>query len=228
MAVKNWLAAVAMSACVFGASTASAALLNGGFEQPVQADGTWNVYNNIPGWTKFDGDAGIEVQTGNVGGATAIEGVNKVELDSNGQTNTNSGMYQSLALTAGSYEVTFKYLGRTSNDGTNGIHYGAQLTSALSAPVDRTDFNPGGIAFGDVTGTYAGTFNGGLWTMVSYLFTIGSDADVTLAFWAGGADDTLGGYIDDVQISAVPLPPAVLLFGAAMMGLGWVSRRRKA
>lgn len=38
MAVKNWLAAVAMSACVFGASSASAAIVtNGGFEDPVRA-----------------------------------------------------------------------------------------------------------------------------------------------------------------------------------------------
>ena len=223
MAVKNWLAAVAMSACVFGASTASAALLNGGFEEPVQADGTWNVYNNITGWTAFDGDAGIEIQTGNVGGASAIEGVNKVELDSHGQTNTNSGMSQSLSLTAGSYKVSFQYLGRTNDSGTNGIHYGAALTSGLGATVEKEDFNPGGIAFGDITGVI-----GDGWTLVSFIFSIGADADVSLGFWAGGSDDTLGGYIDDVQISAVPLPPAMLLFGGAMLGLGWLSRRRKA
>ncbi|MEP3248144.1 MAG: spondin domain-containing protein [Sneathiella sp.] len=31
-----------------------------------------------------------------------------------------------------------------------------------------------------------------------------------------------------IQITAVPLPPAVALFGAALFGLGWLSRRRKA
>ncbi|MFT6559150.1 PEP-CTERM sorting domain-containing protein [Sneathiella sp.] len=41
------------------------------------------------------------------------------------------------------------------------------------------------------------------------------------------------GYNDDfkiasVTVSAVPLPPAMALFGAAMVGLGWLSRRRKS
>ncbi|MCG8490941.1 MAG: PEP-CTERM sorting domain-containing protein [Sneathiellales bacterium] len=40
------------------------------------------------------------------------------------------------------------------------------------------------------------------------------------------------GYNDDfkiasVQVSAVPLPPAMALFGGAVLGLGWLSRRRK-
>ena len=34
-------------------------------------------------------------------------------------------------------------------------------------------------------------------------------------------------YLGGVQVSAVPLPPAVLLFGAALFGLGWLGRRRK-
>ncbi|WP_169568824.1 PEP-CTERM sorting domain-containing protein [Sneathiella limimaris] len=32
----------------------------------------------------------------------------------------------------------------------------------------------------------------------------------------------------DYEMSAVPLPPAVLLFGAALMGLGWFKRRKSA
>lgn len=38
-------------------------------------------------------------------------------------------------------------------------------------------------------------------------------------------------YIDSITVttvSAVPLPPAALLFGGAVMGLGWITRRRKA
>lgn len=230
MSLKNWLAAIALATGVLGASSASAALINGGFEAdiPGLSNPDWDVYDSIPGWTKFPGTSGIEVQRGNVGGATAVEGLNKVELDSHGGTDTNSGMSQSVALTAGSYEVTFKYLGRTDNAGTNGIHYGAQLDSAIVGSVDSTDFDPAGLAFGDITGTKAGTINGGDWTLVTFAFSIASDAAVSIGFWAGGADDTLGGYIDDVQISAVPLPPAMALFGAAMLGLGWVSRRRKS
>ncbi|MCG8490943.1 MAG: VPLPA-CTERM sorting domain-containing protein, partial [Sneathiellales bacterium] len=38
-------------------------------------------------------------------------------------------------------------------------------------------------------------------------------------------------YIDSITVStvsAVPLPPAALLFGGAVVGLGWITRRRKA
>ncbi|WP_025898218.1 VPLPA-CTERM sorting domain-containing protein [Sneathiella glossodoripedis] len=219
MAVKNWLAAVAMSACVFGASSASAAIVtNGGFEDPVRASGTWEVYDSIPGWTKFDDTAGIEIQTGNVGGSTAYEGQNKVELDSHGGTDTNSGMYQQLVLGVGSHEFSFQYLGRTNNSGTNGIHYALEDGGVTNGTTYTS-----GLFVDDVTGVKSDG-----WQTVTVLFNVLTAGTYTLEFWAGGADDTLGGYIDDVQISAVPLPPAVLLFGAAMLGLGWVSRRRKA
>jgi len=34
-------------------------------------------------------------------------------------------------------------------------------------------------------------------------------------------------YIDSITVSAVPLPPALLLFGAALGGIGFLGRRRK-
>jgi hypothetical protein len=34
-------------------------------------------------------------------------------------------------------------------------------------------------------------------------------------------------YLEAITVSAVPLPPALLLFGAALAGLGWIGRRRK-
>lgn len=218
MAVKNWLAVVAMSACVFGASTASAAIVNGGFEDPIQDDATYTVYNTIPGWTKFDNTAGIEVQTGFIGDASAIEGVNKVELDSHGQEQTNSGMYQTVNLGVGSYTFSFEYLGRTDDEDTNGIYYALE-DGAVTNGITYTT----GLFTGDVTGVLSDG-----WTTVTVLFDVLTAGDYTLEFWAGGEDDKLGGYIDDVQISAVPLPPAMLLFGGAMLGLGWLSRRRKA
>lgn len=34
-------------------------------------------------------------------------------------------------------------------------------------------------------------------------------------------------YIDTLTVTAIPLPPAILLFGAALFGLNWLGRRRK-
>jgi len=211
MSIKNWIGAIALSVCTFGVSTASAAILtNGGFEDattPGLSNPDWDVFDAIPGWTKFDNTAGIEVQRGNIGGATAYEGLNKVELDSDGQTNTNSGMYQSVTLGPGSYAFSFQYLGRTNNAGTNGI--GFEIDSGIVGSEFITGVRDDG------------------WQLVTRLFALADETEITVKFWAGGIDDTLGGYLDAVQISAVPLPPSAYVFGAAMIGLGLMSRRRK-
>ena len=46
-----------------------------------------------------------------------------------------------------------------------------------------------------------------------------------LAFAATGKEDTLGGSLDDIQVSAVPIPAAALLFAPAL--LGFLGLRRK-
>lgn len=51
-----------------------------------------------------------------------------------------------------------------------------------------------------------------------------------LVFTAGGSNDNIG--VDDyalaaVGVSPVPIPPAILMFGAALGGLGFISRRKK-
>lgn len=55
---------------------------------------------------------------------------------------------------------------------------------------------------------------------------VSADGKSVIAMFGDGAGD---GDFDDmiVRISVVPLPPAVLLFGAALFGLGWLGRRRK-
>lgn len=218
--VKALAAAAAISLVAF-ASPASALgvnlLTNGGFEDMTGIDPLgnpdWGVYQNIPGWESFDG-TGIEIQRGNIGGSTAYGGsLNKVELDSDpsrggeaGQ-GTNSSMEQSVALSAGTYKFSFMYRGRTNNSGTNGIDF----------LLSNTTVGPDSVT---------GVANDG-WTLVERMFTLVTDASVTVEFWATGTEDRLGGYIDDVRLTAVPLPPAMALFGAALAGLGFLGRRRR-
>ncbi|MCG8490755.1 MAG: hypothetical protein MI743_04000 [Sneathiellales bacterium] len=54
----------------------------------------------------------------------------------------------------------------------------------------------------------------------------GNDGKVFIALFGDGFGDS---DFDDLQvrISVVPLPPAMALFGGALLGLGWLSRRRK-
>ncbi len=203
------MAALSSLVCVATVTPASAALLtNGGFESDVGLTGnSWSVFKSIDGW-QSDGGPGIEIQRGNVGGTTAFAGHQKVELDSHGGKDTNSHMYQNVTLGAGKYEFSFEYFARIADANSNGIGYSI-------APVV-------GSLVGDIARSYSGN-----WITVSNFFTLDAETEVTVRFWADGKDDTLGGYLDNVSISAVPLPPSVLLFGASLLGLGWLGRRRR-
>ncbi|PHQ68633.1 MAG: hypothetical protein COB93_10195 [Sneathiella sp.] len=216
--VKYAVAALSLSAFMAAPGVAATNyIVNGGFEDGVgMGNNSWGVYDAIPGWATTMG-RGIEVQNGNnIGGATPYEGLRKVELDSHNRSgtgssndNTNSGMQQKLTLGAGTYEFSFAYLGRTNDENTNGIGYSLMngiLNDAVTG--QRTDG----------------------WVVLSHLFTLDAITDIFVNFWAKGTEDTYGGYLDDVRISAVPLPAALPLYGAglAVMGLiGW-QRKRKA
>lgn len=179
-------------------TTASANLVqNGSFEDTIQANGTWSVYNNINGWSTTNG-AGIEIRN-NVAG-TASDGVNYVELDSS----NNSAMAQVINTSAGSlYELLFDYSPRTNQPSTtNGI---------------SVFWN--GTLLGEITGT-GGASNSWL---TQQFFVTGTGNDV-LKFAATGTSDGLGGNIDYVQLNAVPVPAAAWLFASAL-GLFGLARR---
>jgi hypothetical protein len=181
-------------------------VVNGSFESDVGLNsGQWDVFSpSIEGWTVSSGP-GIEIQNGNVAGVMAYDGVQKVELDSHG-SDSNSSMFQNVSLEAGSYIFSFAYMGRTGNPNTNGIEF--SLLPSIGAE--------------SITGVRTDG-----WTVIERMFVLDAATDLTINFMAVGNDDTVGGFIDNVQISVVPLPPAALLFGGALAGLGWISRRRR-
>lgn len=180
------------------ATTANANLIqNGSFEETIQANGTWGIYNSINGWSTTNG-AGIEIRN-NVAG-TASNGVNFVELDSN----NNSAMVQTITTSAGSlYELLFDYSPRVNQPATtNGI---------------SVFWN--GTLLAEITGT-GGVSNS--WVTQQF-FVTGTGNDV-LKFAATGTSDSFGGNIDYVQLNAVPVPAAAWLFASALCLFGFARR----
>jgi hypothetical protein len=91
-------------------------LVNGSFEEPALAHGSWDVFQAVPGWVAVDGP-GIEIQRGAAG--PAHHGEQLVELDSH----ANSAMVQAVAVEPGqTYELRFWTMTRPGTRAeTNGL-----------------------------------------------------------------------------------------------------------
>ena len=223
------------SVFLVGAASASTLVVNGDFEDTSLAGGglvhgqeladlatgpgsSWDVYTTIPGWTTASG-AGIEVQTNRT--LTSIDaqsGQHYIELDSHPSPTSNSSMKQEIQLDIGTYKLSFWYSPRNGDSNSNGIEY-----SVTGAPDDNNLLLAGGV-----TGPSASNGTSvGAWTQFTSLFTVGSgDSPVTLLFAATGKENTLGGFIDSVSISAVPVPAGLPMLLTAFAGIGYAARRR--
>ena len=205
-----------------GAASASTIVVNGSFEADAGPGTTknnrtgavnyvdmptsgpsWGIWDDLPGWTGAGG-SGIEVQTDRtLGSIDSQDGDYYVELD----TNRNSSMSQLVSLDAGVYELSFWYSPRTNNPATTGIDYslGALFSENVSGP--------------------SGSYPRGVWTEVVERFEVLADGDYLMTFEATGTSNSLGGLLDNVSISAVPLPAGAVLMLTALGALA-VGRRR--
>lgn len=175
-------------------------LVDGGFESPAIAYGSYATYASLPGWT---GAPNIEVQNHVAG--SPYEGAQFVELD----TSANSAMAQSFASVAGAtYRIAFRYSPRPGvAAASNGIEFlwnGVVLATLASNGVGLSDT---------------------LWT--GYDFTaVASGARSRVGFAAVGTSDSLGGYLDDVVVTAVPEPGVIGLLALGAV-LAWARPRRR-
>jgi hypothetical protein len=173
--------------------------------------GKWDVYETIPGWTTLSG-RGIEIQaTGVV--VNAQDGVLYVELDSHPNSklggSTNSSMYQDVMLGVGNYLLTFWYRPRTNTANDNGI---------------QVQFNNQAV-YNVSTTTGAQNF----WAKQEVLLQSTSAGSQRIAFGATGTANQLGGFIDNVSLTAqVPEPATLGLIGGALTALGLLGRKRIA
>lgn len=201
IAMKKILAGLAIILGVSAQAHAAGVNLvsNGSFENPDIQSGSWTILydGDLTNWEA--GEDGVEVRDNAAG--TAFDGDQFVELD----TTHNSSITQTLATTAGSsYELSFAYSGRISQ----------------SADTNAISIFWNGVMVDTVT-----AIGGAQHDWVVYTFLVDAVGNDILTFAANGLDDSFGGSLDAVSVSAVPVPAAAFLFAPAL--LGFMGLRRK-
>jgi hypothetical protein len=180
------------------AQASSNLVVNGGFESPALGYGSWNVFGSVSGWTTQSG-CGIEIQNHVAG--SPLEGAQHLELDSN----CPSTIFQNLNTVAGhSYLLSFGYSPRPGvADNRIRVYWDG---------VQVADLNTSGSGLPDTR-----------WQHVSLEVTA-SGTSSRLTFADASAADSVGGYLDDVNVteaacSVDPGLPTLVLNGPSEMTL---------
>ena len=205
--LKNIIKILSVSSLLVFSINASANVIeNGSFESPQIQSQTWRVFSSIDGWQTISG-AGIEIQNDLL--VKAQDGHQYVELDSH----NNSAMTQELNdLDVGAwYNLSFWYRARTNNGGNdNGIsvHWDDKILGDLALDVSDVLAKDGG------------------W--VEYTQSLRATAETMfLSFAAIGKNNSLGGFIDNVSVTAVSEPGLAHLLGLGVLGLVFTRRRTR-
>jgi hypothetical protein len=200
----KFLIGAAVAAISFAApASAATQIFFSDFEN--ETGNNFRVVNSTGVWTKEAGASGIELQFGNTGGSPASNGGRvKVELDST----SNSGMFYTFDQ-SGVFALDFLYSPRPDV---------GPLSNLVELFLD---------------GQFLGGYNGGpngttIWTSQSVGFT--ALQGQKLIFRAGGASDSLGGYVDNIRLSkvgAIPEPGTWMLMILGLGAVGFAMRRRQ-
>ena len=160
--------------------------------------GNYVILPTVEGWIATAGD-GIEVQ--NHAAGDPLSETNLVELDSN----NNSAM--SRLIDPGSYILDFFYSARPN----------------VPASSNGIDVLLNGVSIFNITGDGG---SGTVWLPQQVAFSASGVS--TLTFAATGTSDSLGGYLDNVQLStAVPEPATWAMMLVGFAGIGFQIRRER-
>ena len=162
-------------------------VVNGSFEDNNIRNRGWGVVDQVEGWTTAYGE-GIEIQN-NIAG-DAADGNSKVELDSHDHggeaLGSNSAMHQDVETVPGqTYRLSVEYSPRPGvAEASNGVevYFDGKLVDTLTG---------NGVGLGNTQ-----------WT--THVFNVEASSDSSrIEFRAIGTADSLGGYVDDVQLNEI-------------------------
>jgi choice-of-anchor C domain-containing protein len=210
--IMNIRSALAISLAVLGialSTNAGAAtlVLDGDFSNPWGGNfTTYGVGAMGPSWNVTSGSVdliGSYWQAPSAGGGS-------VDLAGNGP----GGISQSLLLNPGSYKLTFSLSGNPDN----------------GTPLKGVRTSIGGVTQDFFYSTGANTHADMKYDLESIVFAISGvgQQSALLSFLSLDSDTSWGAVIGNVSVSAIPLPAALPLFGAALLGAFGFSRRRRA
>lgn len=162
-------------------------IVNGGFETPNLAPGTWAVYPDASqtSWVVESG-AGLEIQDHAAG--TPIEGEQLAELDSNNSSVISQSF---VTVPGGKYRFSFWYSPRPNvGSGDNTVGAAVKVVSDETTILSSTI---GAVAVG-----------GGDTSWEEYVYNfIAVDASTKIVFSDLGTNNSFGGYLDDVSVYAL-------------------------
>jgi len=202
--MKSNLATTFLALSLAGGAQAGL-IINGDFEDFQLTGNHWGVFDSIPGWETTMGD-GIEIQRNTI--VNAQSGNQYIELDTYG----NSALSQALHLHAGAgYQLSFYYMPRTDGDNNdNGVGIYWDLFEG-----DFSSFDPMNeiLRIDDLKRKDMPN-----WSEYSIQLETPSDL-MALSFAGLGANNSLGGFIDNVRLQTVPEPATLAIFGFGLAGI---------
>jgi len=186
------------------ATAATNLIINGGFEDPAGVS-TWTPFSPavVPGW---NGNNTVEIWKTGFNGVTSHEGIQHAELNSTGSAPFT--LFQDISTINGqTYQFSFAYRARSS--------------SSESFRVSASN------ADGDMLSQLVDDHIVGQWSTFTQTFMATSGL-TTISFASVAPGGTVGNFLDDVRVSAVPLPAAAPLFASALGLLGFLQSRRRS
>ncbi len=151
----------------------------------------------VVGWT---GVESIEIHPSGFLGNASQDGRHHAELRANPAQMGQFVLQQDFATVVNQlYKVSFWAQKRQADDGVFTASAGSEELEVNSHVVNE-------------------------WNVFTFLFTA-SDITSTLGFTALDGSDTVGHLLDNVYVSAVPLPGAIVLLAGGLLGLGAFRKR---